>query len=206
VGDVDGGPERASGAAGQLAARRVVLVGPPNAGKGTQAVMLSSFLGVPAISTGDMLRREADSRTPLGTQVAGIMAAGELVDDGTMAEVVRQRLRQADAASGFLLDGYPRTLAQAETLTAILSEAGERLDAVLLITVPEDELVRRALGRGRADDREEVIRERLRVYREKTEPMIGYHRRLGLLREVNGNRPVEEVGRELRAALRESAA
>ncbi len=207
-GEVD--PDSASAAAagrtgGRSPARRVVLVGPPNAGKGTQGVMLSAHLGVPAISTGDMLRRESESGTPLGSQVRGIMETGELVDDATMTEVVRGRLRQGDAAHGFVLDGYPRTPDQGETLAAILAAAGQRLDAVLLMTVPEDELVRRALGRGRSDDREEVIRERLRVYREKTEPLIGYYRGLGLLREVDGNRPVEEVSGALLAALEPDA-
>jgi adenylate kinase len=181
--------------------RRVVLLGPPNAGKGTQAAMIVERLGVPGIATGDMLRKESASGTPLGLRVKGIMDSGGLVDDGTMAEVVRERLRQPDAARGFLLDGYPRTLAQAETLSGILETAGQALDAVLLIAVPEEELVRRALARGRSDDREDVIRERLRVYREKTEPLIGYYRRLGLLREVDGHRPMEDVGRELLAAL-----
>jgi adenylate kinase len=180
---------------------RIVLLGPPNAGKGTQAEMLRSRLGVPGISTGDMLRREAASGTPLGRRVKSIMDSGDLVDDATMAEVVRERLRQADGGRGFLLDGYPRTLAQAETLAAILAAAGRPLDAVLLIAVPEAELERRALARGRSDDREEVIRERLRVYREKTEPLIGYYRRLGLLREVDGHRPIEEVGRQLLAGI-----
>jgi adenylate kinase len=193
AGEVDSDPART--------ARRVVLVGPPNAGKGTQGVMLSAHLGVPAISTGDMLRQESESGTPLGSRVRGIMEAGELVDDATMTEVVRERLRHSDAAKGFVLDGYPRTPAQGDTLAAILGAASQRLDAALLMTVPEDELVRRALGRGRSDDREEVIRERLRVYREKTEPLIGYYRGLGLLREIDGNRPVEEVGRALLAAL-----
>jgi adenylate kinase len=183
------------------APRRVVLLGPPNAGKGTQARRIQERLGVLCVSTGDMLRRESESGTPLGLRVKGIMEAGGLVDDVTMAEVVRERLRQADAARGFLLDGYPRTLAQAETLDGILAESGQALDAVLLISVPEQELVRRALARGRSDDREEVIQERLRVYREKTEPLVGYYRRLGLLREVDGHRPIDEVGRELLAAL-----
>jgi adenylate kinase len=202
---VAGAAEAASAGRGGIGVR-VVLLGPPNAGKGTQAVMLRERLGVTCISTGDMLRREAESGTPLGLRVKGIMDAGELVDDATMAEVVSERLRQPDAAHGFLLDGYPRTLAQAETLEEILAAAGRRLDAVLLVKVPEEELVRRALARGRSDDREEVVRERLRVYREKTEPLIGYYRRLGLLREVKGDRPVAEVGRALLAALEGSAA
>src|SRR5437588_7654623 len=168
--------------------------------------MLRERLGVPCISTGDMLRRESESGTQLGLRVKGIMDSGELVDDATMAEVVHERLRQPDAAHGFVLDGYPRTLAQAETLEEILAAAGQRLDAVLLVKVPEEELVRRALARGRSDDREEVVRERLRVYREKTEPLIGYYRGLGLLREGVGDRPVEEVGRALLAALEGSAA
>jgi adenylate kinase len=107
--------------------------------------------------------------------------------------VVRERLGKPDARHGFLLDGYPRTLPQAETLAGILRDADRELDAVVSVDVPADELVRRAVLRGRADDKEEVIRERLRVYREKTEPLIGYYRERGLLREIDGNRPVEEV-------------
>lgn len=172
---------------------RVVLLGPPGAGKGTQAQVLCERLGVCAISTGDMLREAVTDGTELGAKVQGIMASGALVDDATMADVVRERLAKADAARGYLLDGYPRTLPQAETLAGILKEAGQELDAVLLVDVPEDELVRRALLRGRADDSESVIRERLRVYREKTAPLIGYYGERGLLREIDGNRPVEEV-------------
>jgi len=181
--------------------RRVVFLGPPNAGKGTQAAMLREKLGVPGITTGDLLRREAASGTPLGVRVKGIMEAGGLVDDATVDEVMREHLRQVDLSRGFLLDGYPRTRAQAETLAGILAAAGRPLDAVLLLAVPEEELRRRALARGRSDDREEVVRERLRVYREETEPLIGYYRRLGLLREVDGNQPIEDVGRALLAAL-----
>jgi adenylate kinase len=181
--------------------RRLVLLGPPNAGKGTQGAMLTAHLGVPGVSTGDMLRAESQSGTELGLRVRSIMDAGKLVDDATMADVVRARLRQPDAGDGFLLDGYPRTMAQAQTLQGILDAAGERLDRVLLVSVPEEELVRRALSRGRSDDREDVVRERLRVYREKTAPLIGYYRGLGLLREVDGNRPVADVGHALLAAL-----
>jgi adenylate kinase len=172
---------------------RVVLLGPPGAGKGTQGQVLCQHLGVPAISTGDMLREAVAGGTPLGNKVQGIMASGALVDDATMADVVRERLAKPDAGRGYLLDGYPRTLAQAETLAGILRDAAQELDAVLLVDVPEDELVRRALLRGRGDDKEDVIRERLRVYREKTAPLIGYYRERGLLREIDGNRPIEDV-------------
>jgi adenylate kinase len=171
----------------------VVLLGPPGAGKGTQGKVLCERLGVPSISTGDMLREAVTEGSELGNKVQGIMASGALVDDATMAEVVRDRLAKPDARRGFLLDGYPRTLPQAETLAGVLRDAGQDLDAVLLVDVPEDELVRRTLLRGRADDQETVIRERLRVYREKTAPLIGYYRERGLLREIDGNRPVEEV-------------
>jgi adenylate kinase len=174
-------------------ASRLVLLGPPGAGKGTQAEVLGRHLGIPAISTGDMLREAVAAGSELGRRVETTMISGSLVDDATMAEVVRERLARADAARGFLLDGYPRTLPQAETLAGILDELGAGLDAVLLVDVPEEELVRRTLARGRADDKEGVIRERLRVYREKTAPLIGYYRERGLLREINGNRPIEEV-------------
>jgi adenylate kinase len=171
----------------------VVLLGPPGAGKGTQAQVLCERLGVPHISTGDMLRDAVKEGSELGNKVQGIMASGALVDDATMADVVRDRLAKPDARRGFLLDGYPRTLPQAETLAGILRDAGQDLGAVLLVDVPEEELVRRTLLRGRGDDKEEVIRERLRVYREKTAPLIGYYRERGLLREIDGNRPVEDV-------------
>jgi adenylate kinase len=172
-------------------------LGPPGAGKGTQGILLSQHLGIPAISTGDMLREAVAEGSGLGNKVQGIMASGALVDDALMADVVRDRLAKADAGRGFLLDGYPRTLPQAETLEGILRDATQELDAVLLVDVPEDELVRRALLRGRADDQESVIRERLRVYREKTAPLIGYYRERGLLREIDGNRPVEDVTSEI---------
>jgi adenylate kinase len=176
---------------------RVVLLGPPGAGKGTQAQVLSQRLGVPAISTGDMLREAVAEGSELGARVQGIMASGALVDDATMAEVVRDRLGKPDAREGFLLDGYPRTLPQAETLEGILRDAGLSLVTVLLVDVPEDELVRRTLLRGRADDRDEVVRERLRLYREKTEPLIGYYRQRRLLRQIDGNRPVDEVAAQV---------
>jgi adenylate kinase len=180
---------------------KIVLLGPPGSGKGTQSEFLSRELRVPAISTGDMLREAVAAKSELGQKVQGIMAAGSLVDDGTMADVVRERLARCGKGGGFLLDGYPRTLPQAETLERIVENAGTRLDAVLLVEVPEEELVRRTVARKRDDDREEVVRERLRVYREKTAPLIGYYRGLGLLRQIDGNRPVSEVTAQMLAAL-----
>jgi adenylate kinase len=188
--------EAARPAGGSL---RIVLLGPPGSGKGTQASVLAERLGVPAISTGDMLRGAVRAGSVLGQRVAGIMAAGALVDDDTMAEVVRARLAQDDAGRGFLLDGYPRTVGQAETLNSVLG--GRELDAVLLVDVAEDELVRRALGRGREDDTEPVVRERLRVYREKTAPLIGYYEERGILRAIEGHRPIAEVTAQMLAAL-----
>jgi adenylate kinase len=174
-------------------ASRAILLGPPGAGKGTQAQVLGRYLGVPAISTGDLLREAVAAENDLGKRVRGGMAGGKLVDDAVMAEVVRDRLKQPDARRGYVLDGYPRTLPQAETLEGILRETGQQLDAVLLLEVPEEVVVGRALLRKRGDDAEKVIRERLKEYREKTVPLIGYYRERGLLREIDGNRPIDEV-------------
>ena len=181
---------------------RAVLLGAPGSGKGTQAERLAGALGVPTISTGEMLRQAVADGSELGARVEGVMAAGKLVDDGLMAEVVAERLARPDADAGFLLDGYPRTPAQAETLDQLLARRGATLDAVVLLEVPEEELVRRALGRKRADDSEAVIRERLRVYRENTEHLVGNFERRGLLVRIDGNRPVEAVTQVALAALR----
>lgn len=184
---------------------RVVFLGPPGSGKGTQASRLAEHLGVVSISTGDMLRAAVAAGSQLGKRVEGIMASGALVGDDTMAEVVRERLAQPDASSGFILDGYPRTAAQAETLREILEHGGARLDHVLLLEVPEAELVARMSGRarleGRADDREDVVRERLQVYRQSTEPLIEHYRKAGLLRTIDGDRSIEEVAESLRAVF-----
>lgn len=183
------------------AAKRIVFLGPPNSGKGTQATSLAEDLGIPSISTGDMLRQSIADGTPLGQRVEGVMARGELVDDGLMAEVVRERLSKSDAQHGFLLDGYPRTLPQAETLNQILEGMQEVLDYTVLIDAPEDVLVQRALGRGRVDDQEDVVRERLRQYREKTEPLNAYYDGKGLLRGINGDQSMEQVAADIRSAI-----
>lgn len=186
--DVDGGP-------------RVVLLGAPGSGKGTQAALLSRRLGVPAISTGELLREAVLAGNPLGQRVASVLSSGQLVADDLMTEMVKERLGRDDVRAGFLLDGYPRTPAQADTLDRVLADNGAALDAVVLLRVPQATLLRRALGRGRADDNEEVIRERLRLFAEKTMPLMGYYGARGLMREVDGDRPVDDVTAQLLAAL-----
>ena len=176
---------------------RLVLLGAPGSGKGTQAARLAAWGDVPNISTGEMLRQAVGEGSELGRRVRDIMAAGELVDDATMADVVRERLAAPDAAQGFVLDGFPRTLAQVTELDSILEAAGRGLDAVVAIEVPEAVLTQRMLDRkrqdGRDDDKREVIEERLRVYRSKTEPLAEHYRRRGLLRVVDGDREMDAV-------------
>lgn len=180
---------------------RLILLGAPGSGKGTQAVFLADRIGVPSISTGEMLREAVAAGTELGNKVRAIMATGELVDDDTMADVVQERLGQSDAVDGFILDGYPRTLGQASTLAAILAKKDWSLDAVVHIEVPEDELIRRALARQRADDQEEVIRQRQRVYRQQTQPLIDHYEAQGLSCLVDGNQTINEVAQSITSAL-----
>jgi len=181
---------------------RVILLGPPGSGKGTQGEVLSKQFGVPQISTGDMLRSAIAAGSELGKKVQDIMSAGALVDDETMLEVVTERLGQADTARGFLLDGYPRTLPQARSLDRILgNDGGSGLDHVLLVEVPEEELVRRMVARGRVDDTPDVARDRQRIYRETTEPLVAYYGDRGLVRRISGFQPIPEVTRQMIAAL-----
>jgi adenylate kinase len=154
---------------------RVVLVGPPGAGKGTQAGVLSEKLGVPHISTGDLFRAHVEQATDLGREAKRYMDAGELVPDDVTNEMVHQRLADEDARVGFLLDGFPRTVAQADVLGAYLQEQGARLDAVLEFEVPERVVMDRLLERGRNDDTEDVIHRRFEVYRNETAPLLEYY-------------------------------
>ena len=184
---------------------RLILMGPPGAGKGTQAKVISERLGVPAVSTGDIFRANVSQETPLGLEAKRYMDAGEYVPDEVTNQMVRDRIAESDAAQGFLLDGYPRTVAQVEELDAMLSAGGHELDAVVALTVDQDELVARLLNRarteGRADDTEDVIRHRQQVYTDQTAPLIAVYRDRGLLREVDGMGSVDEVSSRVFAAL-----
>ena len=176
---------------------RLLIMGPPGAGKGTQASRVADRYGIPAISTGDIFRANIKNETPLGLQVKEITASGGYVSDDITNEIVRDRLAEPDAANGFLLDGYPRTEAQVDALAGMLAETGHRIDGVLMLTVDEDEVVGRLLKRAevenRPDDTEDVIRERQAIYRRETEPLAAVFRAKGLLVEVDGMGEVDVV-------------
>lgn len=209
-----------------------MIFGPPGAGKGTQAKLLSERLGVPHIATGDMLREAVKAGTRLGGLAKKYMDEGRLVPDEVVIGMVEERLRQPDCSKGFILDGFPRTIEQAEALDSELEKLGLKLDAVLNLEVGDEEVVKRiALRRTcrscgavfhlifnpprregvcdrcggelyqRDDDREEVVRNRLKVYRQQTKPLLEFYRRRGLLRDVNGERSIEDVFKEILAAL-----
>ncbi|MEZ0165016.1 adenylate kinase [Kineococcus sp. LSe6-4] len=184
---------------------RLVLLGPPGAGKGTQAKLLSDRLGVPAISTGDIFRANVAAETDLGTTVKEYLDAGKYVPDSVTNAMVRDRLQQPDAAGGFILDGYPRTTDQVRELDDMLVETGGKLEHVLEITADTDELVRRlsrrAVEQGRSDDTEDVIRTRQQVYLEQTAPLVEVYSERGLLRSVDGLGEISDVTERLVEAL-----
>jgi adenylate kinase len=188
-----------------MKARRLLLLGAPGAGKGTQAQRLVQALGVPQISTGDMLRAAVAAGTEVGRRAAAVMERGELVSDDIVVGVARERLAEADAREGFILDGFPRTVAQAEALDRILAESGVRLERCIALVVDEEAVVGRLLKRaeieGRADDDEETIRHRMKVYREQTEPLVAHYGALGVLVEVDGMGSVEDVARRIQEAI-----
>jgi adenylate kinase len=211
---------------------RIVLVGPPGAGKGTQAQFIASHLAVPKISTGDIFRANVSRGTPLGQKAREYMDRGDLVPDEVTIAMVRDRLAEDDAKEGFLLDGFPRNVAQAQTLEKILAEWDAKLDIVLELVVDEDEVVRRLSGRRtcsrcgriwhvlfddkrddvcddcggrlfqRDDDKEEVVRHRLEVYQEQTAPLVSFYADEGILVGIDATGPVEEVTERALAALR----
>ncbi|MBP1302077.1 MULTISPECIES: adenylate kinase [unclassified Curtobacterium] len=184
---------------------RLIIVGPPGAGKGTQAGRIAEGFGVPAISTGDIFRKNVSEGTPLGVQAKAIMDAGNYVPDELTNELVKSRLAEPDAEQGFLLDGYPRTVGQVEYLDALLAEQGAGIDAVVQLVADQDALVARLLKRaedqGRSDDNEETIRRRQEVYTEQTAPIVAAYAERGLVVDVDGLGGIDEVGDRIQAAL-----
>ena len=182
---------------------RVLIVGPQGAGKGTQATLLAQNLQVPHISTGDIFRANATAGTDLGALAKKYMDAGELVPDEVTSAMVKARLEESDVDGGFLLDGFPRTVPQAQWLGGVLHENEHDLDAVLLLDAPDDVLMERMLARGRADDTAEAISRRLALYHSETKPLLDYY--ANILVAVNGVGPVEEVQERALAALKRAA-
>jgi adenylate kinase len=184
---------------------RLLIMGPPGAGKGTQAKLIAEHYRIPAISTGDIFRAMKNADTPLAQQVRAIMESGGYVSDEITNEIVKDRLAQSDCQAGFLLDGYPRTLQQVQTLDDNLAEAERPLNAVISLVADTEEVVARLLRRaeteGRSDDNEGTIRVRLQVYAEQTEPLLNVYRSRGLLVEVNGLGEIDEVSERVFAAL-----
>ncbi|MGO4691365.1 adenylate kinase [Glaciibacter sp. 2TAF33] len=184
---------------------RLLIVGPPGAGKGTQAQFIGERFGIPDISTGDIFRHHIKNLTPLGLQVKAIVDAGDYVPDSLTNSLVTERLTEADAQNGFLLDGYPRTLEQVHYLNGLLEDSGKPLEAVIRLVADQEEIVarlsKRAQEQGRMDDSEEAIRHRQEVYLRETEPLIEVYREQGLLIEVDGLGAVDEVAVRVRDAL-----
>ena len=188
-----------------MTAARLLIIGPQGSGKGTQGVRIADALGIPAVSTGDVFRANVKDGTELGLKVKAIIDAGDLVPDTLTGEIVRDRLAQADAANGFLLDGYPRNLGQVGDLDAFLGARGEPLTAVIELVVPRDESIRRlslrATQQGRADDNEESIAKRLSIYESETAPILDVYRERGVVDQIDGVGSLDEVYARITAAL-----
>jgi len=180
---------------------RLIFLGPPGAGKGTQAKSLSEHWHIPHISTGEILRAAIAQGTPLGKQAQSYVAKGELVPDDLILALIRERLSQPDATSGWILDGFPRNVAQAEFLDRLLQELHQSYDCVVNLEVPDGTIVSRLLARQRQDDTEEIVLHRLQIYRDRTEPLIDFYHQRGNLLKVDGDRPPTEVSEELKQAI-----
>lgn len=189
----------------------IILLGPPGAGKGTQAKILEERHGLKQLSTGDMLRAAVASGDAIGRQAKEIMDAGQLMPDELMVEMISQRIEQPDCRKGFILDGFPRTVPQAEALDALLAGKGLALDAVIEVRVPDEALVKRIETRSaqsaqsgaaaRSDDNVETLKKRLKVYHDQTAPILPYYERTGRLKRVDGLAPIEEVTRQIEELL-----
>ena len=188
----------------------VVILGPPGAGKGTQAHRIAEDTGIPHIATGDIIRAMKEEDSDLGREVKAVYDRGDLVSDDLMIELIRNRLAEGDTANGFLLDGFPRTIAQADALDRMLDEIDRELSVALQFQLPEEIAVERLAGRardeGRTDDTPEVIRHRLEVFHALTEPVIGYYRTKGILVGIHAERSVDEVFAEVQDVLQTAAA
>ena len=188
--------------------RFIILVGPPGAGKGTQAKLLEEALGLPQVSTGELFRFNLKNETELGKLARTYMDRGELVPDEVTVAMVEDRLSMGDCADGAILDGFPRTLAQAQALDELLAKLGGKINVVPSIVVDQDILVERLLNRalleGRADDNEETIRTRMRVYDDQTKPLLDYYGQKGLVAPVNGQQTIEDVQKDLVKVMEEA--
>jgi adenylate kinase len=186
----------------------VLLLGVQGSGKGTQAKRIASEYGIPHIATGDMLRAAVAAGTPLGEEVEGYLSRGELVPDKTVIELIRQRLSQPDAADGFVLDGFPRTMAQSDALDEMLQEIGRPLSVVFELQVPDEvareRMAKRAVEEGRSDDTPEVIDRRIEVYHHETEPIVQHYRLLGNLVGIHGTGTMDQVFKEIQDALEQA--
>lgn len=180
---------------------KIVLLGAPGSGKGTQSEKLVAEYGVPQISTGDLLRSAVANETDLGKEAKKAMDAGELVSDDLVVGMIRERLNEADTENGFILDGFPRSLSQAKALDELLAELDRPLQRVIHVKVDNEEIVERLLARGRADDNEQTIRKRLDVFEEQTQPLVAFYEDKGLLSAVSGMGNIDEIYARIKAAL-----
>ncbi len=179
----------------------LVFFGPPGAGKGTQAQKIVTDHGIPQISTGDILRAAVKNETPLGKQAGPLMAAGKLVPDELVIGIVEERLKEPDCTKGFLLDGFPRTIPQAQSLEVVLQKMGKRIEHVVSLEVPDAVIQERMKGRGRADDSPETVQKRLDEFRKLTAPLKAYYQERGLLRTINGVGSLDEIAAAIKKAI-----
>jgi adenylate kinase len=181
----------------------IILFGPPGAGKGTQAKLIQDEFNIPHLSTGEIFRSAIKNKTPLGLKVKSIMDNGELVPDDTVVELVADELEKDKYQDGYILDGFPRTVVQAESFDQFLEQNDDELDAFILLSVPEEELIKRILsrGEGRSDDTEEKVKTRLQVYREETKPVLDYYDEQGIVQKIEGLGSIEEIFGRIKNAL-----